>query len=49
MTGLDPYVRNIIACNRTENLDRFPVKEVIRFPDRYLYEPRLAVLVAAAT
>jgi colanic acid/amylovoran biosynthesis glycosyltransferase len=47
VTGLDPYVRNIIACNRTENLDRFPVKEVIRFPDRYLFEPRLAVLAAA--
>jgi glycosyltransferase involved in cell wall biosynthesis len=46
ITGLDPYVRNIIACNRTENLDRFPVKEVIRFPDRYLFEPRLAVLAA---
>jgi glycosyltransferase involved in cell wall biosynthesis len=47
VTGLDPHVRNIIACNRTENLDRFPVKEVIRFPDRYLYEPRLAVVAAA--
>lgn len=47
VTGLDPYVRNIIACNRTENLDRFPVKEVVRFPDRYLYEPRLAVVAAA--
>lgn len=47
VTGLDPYVRNIIACNRTENLDRFPVREVIRFPDRYLFEPRLAVLAAA--
>jgi len=46
ITGLDPYVRNIIACNRTENLDRFPVKEVVRFPDRYLFEPRLAVLAA---
>lgn len=46
ITGLDPHVRNIIACNRTENLDRFPVKEVIRFPDRYLFEPRLAVLAA---
>lgn|GEM_PF-643302 len=47
VNGLDPHVRNIIACNRTENLDRFPVKEVIRFPDRYLYEPRLAVVAAA--
>ena len=47
VTALDPHVRNIIACNRTENLDRFPVKEVIRFPDRYLYEPRLAVVAAA--
>ena len=47
VTGLDPHVRNIIACNRTENLDRFPVSEVIRFPDRYLFEPRLAVLAAA--
>jgi glycosyltransferase involved in cell wall biosynthesis len=47
VTGLDPYVRNIVACNRTENLDRFPVREVIRFPDRYLFEPRLAVLAAA--
>jgi hypothetical protein len=47
VAGLDPYVRNVIACNRTENLDRFPVREVIRFPDRYLFEPRLAVLAAA--
>jgi len=46
LSGLDPYVRNVILCNRTENLDRFPVRRVERLPNRYLAKPRLAVLSA---
>ena len=44
--GLDPFVNNVIACNRVENLERFPIGDHIRFPNRYLVEPRLAVLAA---
>jgi glycosyltransferase involved in cell wall biosynthesis len=35
-------VRNVVCCYRTENLDRFPVEEVVRLRARYLTEPRLA-------
>jgi colanic acid/amylovoran biosynthesis glycosyltransferase len=46
LTGVGEHVHNVVTCNRTENLARFPVKDVIRIPDRYLLEPRLAVLAA---
>ena len=47
ISGLDPHVRNVILCNRTENLDRFPVEHVERLPTRYLVKPRLGVLSAS--
>jgi colanic acid/amylovoran biosynthesis glycosyltransferase len=46
LTGVGEHVHNVVACNRTENLARFPVDDVIRIPDRYLLEPRLGVLAA---
>jgi glycosyltransferase involved in cell wall biosynthesis len=47
VSGLDPHVRNVVLCNRTENLKRFPVRHVERLPTRYLVTPRLAVLAAS--
>jgi glycosyltransferase involved in cell wall biosynthesis len=47
ISRLDPHVRNVILCNQTENLARFPVKHVERFPNRYLVKPRLCVLSAS--
>ncbi len=41
------HVDNVVVCNRTENLDRFAVERVVRFPVRYTTEPRLALLAAA--
>lgn len=43
---LDDHVRNVILCERTENLHRFPVRHVERIPTRYLVKPSLAVLAA---
>lgn len=47
LSNLEPQVRNVILCNRTENLDRFPIRYVERLPNRYLVTPRLAVLAAS--
>ena len=47
ISRLDDHVRNVIVCNRTENLNRFPVNHVERLPTRYLVEPRLGVLAAS--
>jgi hypothetical protein len=47
VTGVGRYVDNVVVCNRTENLDRFRVPQVVRFPVRYTTEPRLALLAAA--
>ncbi|MDX1650730.1 MAG: glycosyltransferase, partial [Myxococcota bacterium] len=46
VAGLDPHVRNVVLCEHTENLDRFPVRHVERIPTRYLVRPGLAVLAA---
>ena len=35
-------VRNVVLCYRTENLDRFPVEDLVRIRARHLTEPRLA-------
>jgi glycosyltransferase involved in cell wall biosynthesis len=35
-------VRNVVLCYRTENLDRFPVKDLVRLRARHLTDPRLA-------
>jgi len=47
VTAVGRHVDNVVVCNRTENLDRFPVSRVVRFPVRYTTEPRLALLAAA--
>jgi glycosyltransferase involved in cell wall biosynthesis len=47
ISGLDERVGNVIVCNRTENLGRFPVRNVERIPTRYLVKPRLGVLAAS--
>ncbi len=47
ISGLDEHVGNVIVCNRTENLNRFPVPNVERIPTRYLVKPRLGVLAAS--
>ncbi len=47
ISGLDQRVTNVIVCNRTENLNRFPVRSVERIPTRYLVKPRLGVLAAS--
>jgi colanic acid/amylovoran biosynthesis glycosyltransferase len=47
LSHLDPHVRNVVLCNRTENLHLFPVRHVERLPNRYLVRPRLAVLAAS--
>jgi colanic acid/amylovoran biosynthesis glycosyltransferase len=47
VTELGHHVENVVVCNRVENLDRFPVSRLVRFPVRYTTEPRLALLAAA--
>lgn len=47
ISGLEAHVDNVVLCNRTENLDRFPVPNVERIPTRYLVKPRLGVLAAS--
>jgi len=47
ISGLDEHVNNVVLCNRTENLNRFPVPNVERIPTRYLVKPRLGVLAAS--
>jgi glycosyltransferase involved in cell wall biosynthesis len=42
LAGVGRDVRNVVLCYRTENLDRFPVEELVRLRARYLTEPRLA-------
>ena len=46
-SGVGRSVDNVVVCNRTENLDRFPVPRLVRLPVRYVTEPRLALLAAA--
>jgi glycosyltransferase involved in cell wall biosynthesis len=45
--GVGRSVDNVVVCNRTENLERFPVPQLVRLPVRYVTEPRLALLAAA--
>ncbi|MCP3986889.1 MAG: glycosyltransferase family 4 protein [bacterium] len=47
ISGLGEHVNNVVLCNRTENLNRFPVPNVERLPTRYLVKPRLGVLAAS--
>jgi glycosyltransferase involved in cell wall biosynthesis len=42
LEALGKEVRNVVLCYRTENLDRFPVEELVRLRARHLTEPGLA-------
>lgn len=42
LAGVGDDVHNVVVCYRTENLDRFPVEDLVRLRARYLTEPRLA-------
>lgn len=46
LSRLDGPVRNVVLCERSENLHRFPVRHVERIPTRYLVKPSLGVLAA---
>lgn len=46
ITGLAPRVRNVVLCNRTENLDRFPTETIRCIDRRCLREPFHALLAA---
>ncbi len=46
VVGLDAHARNIVLCNRTENMHRFPVREICRVPTRYLIDPLRALRTA---
>jgi len=41
LAGVGDHVHNVVLCYRTENLDRFPVEDLVRLRARYLTEPRL--------
>jgi colanic acid/amylovoran biosynthesis glycosyltransferase len=45
--ALGEQVRNVVVCNRTENLDRFPTENVVRFKTRYLVTPTFALLASS--
>ncbi len=46
IVGLERTVDNVVICNRTENLDRFPLPRIQRIDRRYLTEPTRAVVAA---
>jgi glycosyltransferase involved in cell wall biosynthesis len=46
ITRLGGHVHNVVLCSRTENLDRFPVREIERVSLPFLVEPRLAAVAA---
>jgi colanic acid/amylovoran biosynthesis glycosyltransferase len=47
VTGLDASFRNVVVCTRAENLDRFPVRHLVRLPAHALVQPSHALLAAA--
>jgi len=42
LSGVGEHVHNVVLCYRTENLERFPVEDLVRLRARHLTEPRLA-------
>lgn len=46
LRGLEPHCRNVIVCHRTENLDRFPVDNIVRLQPRDLIRPSRALLAS---
>jgi len=47
VTGLDASFRNVVVCTRAENLERFPVRHLVRLPAHALVQPSHALLAAA--
>jgi glycosyltransferase involved in cell wall biosynthesis len=47
VSALGDQVRNVVVCNRTENLDRFPTPTVVRLRHRFLVEPSPGLRAAA--
>ena len=46
--ALEPHATNVVLCNRTENLDRFPLPHVYTVPASHLVHPSLGALMAAS-
>src|SRR3990172_12273665 len=47
VSAVGDHVRNVVVCNRTENLDRFPTPTVVRLRHRFLVEPSPGLRAAA--
>jgi glycosyltransferase involved in cell wall biosynthesis len=47
LAGLDGSFRNVVLCNRTENLERFPRPEIVCRKSRALLQPAAAAICAA--
>jgi len=47
VTGVGRHVRNVVVCNRTEHLERFPTPNIVRLKTRFLMNPSFAVMAAA--
>lgn len=47
LAGLDASFRNVVLCNRAENLERFPRADVVLRKSRALLQPAAAAICAA--
>ncbi len=47
ISGLGQHVTNVILCNRTENLDRFPTPNIVCLRTHNIISPTMAVLAAS--
>jgi len=47
ISALGEHLTNVVVCNRTENLDRFPTENIVRFKTRYLVNPTFSVLASS--
>lgn len=47
ISGLGEHVTNVVLCNRTENLDRFPTPNIVRLRTSNVISPTMAVLAAS--
>jgi colanic acid/amylovoran biosynthesis glycosyltransferase len=48
LKAMDRHVTGVVLCNRTENLDRFPLPHVYSVPASHLVHPSLGALAAAS-
>jgi glycosyltransferase involved in cell wall biosynthesis len=47
ISGLGEHVTNVIVCNQTENLDRFPTPNIVCLRYQHVISPTMSVLAAA--